>query len=114
MFDATDSSELPKIVEPMPYAEFKLIQLTHPLHSKHYRLKQPLSVTIEKENYLIVCSLPELYIYGCGDMIDDALREFEHILITVYESYANTPKEELTQDAQMFLLELNALLESVN
>ena len=36
-------------IEAMPYAEFKLIQLTHPLHSKHYRLKQPLPVVIEKE-----------------------------------------------------------------
>ena len=68
---------------------------------------------IEKENNLIICSLPELYIYGCGDTIDDALQEFEHILATVYESYSDTPKEKLTRDAQIFLLELNELLEIV-
>ena len=87
------SPELLKRTEPMPYAEFKLIQLVHPMHSKHYRLKQPLPVVIEKENHLIICSLPELHIYGCGDTIDDALQEFEDILVTVYESYSNMPKE---------------------
>jgi len=113
MPDETYLPELLDKTEPIPYAEFKLIQLTHPLHSKHYRLKQPLPVVIEKENHLIICSLPELHIYGCGDTIDDALHEFEHILVTVYESYFNTPKEELTQDAQIFLFELNGLLEII-
>jgi hypothetical protein len=113
MLDAMDSSELSKQAETMPYAEFKLIQFTHPVHSKHYRLKQPLPMVIEKENQFMVCSLPELHIYGCGNTIDEALQEFEHILVTDYESYSNTPKEELTQDAQLLLLELNELLESV-
>jgi len=111
MPDEIYSPELLERTEAMPYAEFKLIQLTHPLHSKHYRLKQPLPVVVERDNHLIICSLPELHIYGCGDTIDEALQEFEHILVTVYESYFNTPKEELTQDAQIFLLELEALLE---
>ncbi|MBM3237754.1 hypothetical protein FJZ31_15810 [Candidatus Poribacteria bacterium] len=113
MPDETYPPELLEKTEPIPYAEFKLIQLTHPLHSKHYRLKQPIPVLIEKENHLVICSLPELHIYGCGDTIDDALQEFEYILVTVYESYSNTPKEELTQDAQIFLFELNGLLEIV-
>ncbi len=113
MPDETYSPELLERTEPVPYAEFKLIQLTHPLHSKHYRLKQPLPVLIEKKNHLIICSLPEVHIYGCADTIDDALREFEHILVTVYESYSNTPKDELTQDAQILLLELDALLEII-
>jgi hypothetical protein len=107
------SPELLKGIEPQPYAEFKLIQLTHPLHSKHYRLKQPLPVMIEKEGHLIICSLLELHIYGCGDTIDDALQEFEHILVTDYESYFNTPKEEMTKNAQILLLELNELLEII-
>lgn len=98
--------------EAMPYAEFKLLQLTHPLHAKHYRLKQPLPVVLEKENRLIICALPELHIYGCSDTIDAALQEFEHILVTLYESYSNTPEAELTPEAQSFLLELNELLES--
>ena len=109
----TDSLESSERAEPMPYAEFKLLQFTHPLHSGHYRLKHPLSVVIEKEKNLIVCFSPGQHIYGCGDTIDDALQEFEHILVTDYESYSNTPKEELTQDAQILLLELNELLESV-
>mgnify|MGYP001601280936 CR=1 FL=1 len=113
MPDAMDSLESSKVAESMPYAEFKFIQLTYPLHSKHYRLKQPLPIVIEKKNLFIICSLPELHIYGCGDTIDGALQEFEHILVTVYESYSNTPKEELTQEAQIFLLELDALLEIV-
>jgi len=113
MLDETYSPELLEKTELIPYAEFKLIQLTHPSHSKHYRLKQPLPVVVERDNHLIICSLPELHIYGCGDTIDEALQEFEYLLVTVYESYFNTPKEELTQDAQIFLLELNALLESV-
>ena len=111
--EVMQAEELLERTEAMPYAELKLIQLTHPLHSKDYRLKQPLPMVIEKENHLIICSLPELHIYGCGDTIDDALQEFEHILVTDYESYSNTPKEELTQDAQIFLLELNELLEIV-
>ena len=113
MPDAMDSLESSKRVEPMPYAEFKLIQFTHPLHSKQYRLKQPLPIVIEKKNHFIICSRPELHLYGCGDTIDGALQEFEHILMTVYESYSNTPKEELTQDAQILLLELNELLEII-
>jgi hypothetical protein len=113
MPDETYSLELLERTKPMPYAEFKLIRLTHPLHSKHYRLKQPLPIVIEEENHLIICSLPELHIYGCGDTIDDALKEFEHLLVTDYESYFNTSKEELTQDAQILLLELNELLESI-
>ena len=111
MSDEIYSPELLERTEIMPYAEFKLIQLTHPLHSKHYRLKQPLPVVIEKEDHLIICSLPELHIYGCGDTIDDALQELEHILVIDYESYFNTPKDELTQDAQILLIELNELLE---
>jgi len=113
MPDKTYSPELLEITETMPYSEFKLIQLTHPLHSKNYRLKQPIPVVVEKENHLIICSLPELHIYGCGDTINDALQEFEHILVTDYESYFKTHKEELTQDAQILLLELNELLERV-
>jgi len=113
MPDKTYSPELLEITETMPYSEFKLIQLTHPLHSNNYRLKQPIPVVVEKENHLIICSLPELHIYGCGDTIDDALQEFEHILVTDYESYFKTHKEELTQDAQILLLELNELLERV-
>jgi len=77
MPDETYLPELLDETEPIPYAEFKLIQLIHPLHSKHYRLKQPISVMIEKENHLVICSLPELHIYGFGDTIDDALQEFE-------------------------------------
>ena len=111
--EVMQAEELLERTEAMPYAELKLIQLTHPLHSKDYRLKQPLPMVIEKENHLIICSLPELHIYGCGDTIDDALQEFEHILVTDYESYSNTPKEELTQDAQILLFELNELLENV-
>jgi len=113
MPDETYSRELLDGTELMPYAELKLIQLTHPLHSKHYQLKQPLPIIVERENHLIICSLPELHIYGCGDTIDGALQEFEHILVTDYESYSNTPTEELTQEAQILLFELNELLESV-
>jgi len=83
------------------------------LHSNNYRLKQPIPVVVEKENHLIICSLPELHIYGCGDTIDDALQEFEHILVIDYESYFNTPKDELAQDAQILLIELKELLENV-
>ena len=51
MPDAMDSLESSKVAEPTPYAEFKLIQFTHPLHSKQYRLKQPLPIVIEKRNH---------------------------------------------------------------
>lgn len=37
MPDETYSRELLDGTELMPYAELKLIQLTHPLHSKHYQ-----------------------------------------------------------------------------
>ncbi|MFB3042290.1 MAG: hypothetical protein ACE1ZS_10905 [Candidatus Poribacteria bacterium] len=104
-------SQVPEKTEVIPYAEFKLLRLTHPSHRKFYRLKQPLPVMIEKEKDLIICSLANLRIYGCGDTMDAALRELEHILVTVYESYSSAPKEELTQDAEDFLLELADLLE---
>ncbi|MBI1930520.1 hypothetical protein HYR99_40530 [Candidatus Poribacteria bacterium] len=110
-----------KKTEAIPYAEFKLLRFIHPLLMQHYRFKQPLPIVVEKvgdsrlagEDDFITCALPKLYIYGCGDTIDAALQEFEHILVTVYESYSNTPKEELTQEAQNFLLELDELLERV-
>jgi hypothetical protein len=95
-------------IEAIPYAEFKLLRFTDPRYSTRYRLKQSLPVIVEREDKLIICSVPQLHVYGCGDTMEAALDELQEILVTVYDSYSGRPKAELTPDAEDFLLELNA------
>jgi hypothetical protein len=70
-------------------------------------LKEPLEVTFEIDENIYICWNEDLKLYGCGDSRREALCELESFFGGIYDSYRNTPKSELTEDAKQLLKNFN-------
>ncbi len=70
-------------------------------------LAEPLEVTFEMDEDTYICWNEDFKLYGCGDSQREALRELESFFGDIYDSYRNTPKSELTEDARQLLENFN-------
>ena len=70
-------------------------------------LTEPLEVTFEVDEDIYICWNEDLKLYGCGDSRREALCELESFFGGIYDSYRNTPKSELTEDAKQLLKKFN-------
>jgi len=68
-------------------------QLTNPAYS----LKYPLKVNVDIEDDGLIFSNHYLNIHSFGHNFSQALDEFENCLVDIYNSYKNTPDDELTR-----------------
>jgi hypothetical protein len=78
----------------------------------HLSFAPPLTVTIEteEEDGGVIVSSPELRIWGVGQDTYGAVRDFSSTLVNVLRSYEQTPRGELTGDAQEYLALLHSFI----
>lgn len=76
----------------------------------HIDFKKPISLELEREGDLYLFYHEYSRILGTGNTKYEALQDFQDAFIEIYTSYAETPKEELTDKAIQLLDYLSGLI----
>ena len=73
-------------------------------------LRKPIVVTIEHDDGQIIVSSEALRIWGTGETKYEALADFGRTFLELLNTYANTPADEMTQGATLYLRQLESFL----
>lgn len=76
-----------------------------------YILKHPVSAVVEREGEDITASIPDLEIYGEGDIDSRALSDLKRELVDLADFIFSTPEEELGEKPLSWKKSLQMLLE---
>ena len=80
--------------------------------SKRIAFKNPIVVVVERDPGLIILTHEPTRIFGTGESLQEALKDFEDSFIRVYLSYIETPREQLSDTAMEFVERLKVMVES--
>lgn len=73
-------------------------------------LRSPIVVTVEQADGEVLINSPRLQIWGVGDEIYSALRDFLQTFQSIRESYENTSADQMTEDAIRYREQLRSFL----
>ena len=92
--------------------DYRLFRQTISNSSKKLTFKKPIVVVMEEDPGLLIFTHEPTRIFGTGETVREALKDFEDTFIRIYFSYVETPVEQLTAEAVAFTEQLKRMVES--
>jgi len=92
--------------------DYRLFRQTISNSSKRITFKKPIVVVLEEDPGLLIFTHEPTRIFGTGETVRGALKDFEDTFIRIYFSYVETPVEQLTAGGGEFTEQLKGMVES--